>query len=198
MRRSPKKAFDPEVLLDPTKEQLHLPPFLIDIGNHFGPKVEDIGQIDIGLFGLRIHIADSSQVDRNAVSLGTFDTDDLVRGDAGGLVDLVSLDNPVFDIAFESSDKPDLLEMKLIEPAEIDIGPIDDEDAVRFKPHPSGRNDVMGFSVADNHTRGDVSPVIQEGMDLNRSLSLSELGPLEEAQAETDGGGVECVERVFE
>jgi hypothetical protein len=35
-------------------------------------------------------------------------------------------------------------------------------------------------------------------MNLDCSLSLSELGPLEEAQAETDGGGVECVERVFE
>ena len=95
-------------------------------------------------------------------------------------------------------DKQNLLEVKLIESAEIDVGPIDNEDAVRFKARPSSRNDVMGFSIGDNHTARDVSPMIQEGMNLDCSLSLSELGPLEKAEAETDGRGVECVERIFE
>jgi len=56
----------------------------------------------------------------------------------------------------------------------------------------------MGFAVADNHTRGDVSAMIQEGMNLDRSLSLSKPRPLEEAQAQTNGRGVQCVERIFE
>ena len=111
---------------------------------------------------------------------------------------LLSSDNAVLDAAFQTTDKPDLLEVKLIEPAEIDVGPIDDQDAVRFKPHPSGRNYVVGFAIGDNHTPGDVSPMIQEGMDLYGSLSLSEPGPSEKTETETDGRGVERVERIFE
>jgi len=56
----------------------------------------------------------------------------------------------------------------------------------------------VGFAIGDNHTPGDVSPMIQEGMDLYGSLSLSELGPSEQAETETDGRGVERVERIFE
>jgi len=160
--------------------------------------MKDIGQIDVGLFCLRIHVAHPSEGDGDAVGLGALDADDVVRGDPSSFLGLVPLNNPVFDIAFQPSDKPDLLKVKLIEPAEIDVGLIDDQDAVRFKPHPSGCNDVRCFAVGNYGTRGNVSPMIQNCMNLHCSLSLSKPSPSKKAEAKTDDGGVKGIERILE
>jgi len=45
-------------------------------------------------------------------------------------------------------DKQNLLEVKLIESAEIDVGPIDNEDAVRFEPQ-GGATDVADAQMVE-------------------------------------------------
>jgi hypothetical protein len=40
------KGFDSKVLLDPAEEELHLPALLVNIGDGFGGKGKDIGQVD--------------------------------------------------------------------------------------------------------------------------------------------------------
>jgi hypothetical protein len=120
--RGCKKAIGFQVLFNSAKEEFYLPRFVFDIGYLFGIEMKKIAQIDVALFCLRVQVAQPSEGDENAVGLGDLDAYRVVRGDPSGFLGLLLPNNPVFDTAFQASDEPDLLEGKLIEPAELDTG----------------------------------------------------------------------------
>jgi len=73
--------------------------------------------------------------------------------------------------------KPGLLQMDLVQPAVIDVGAVDDQDAVRFQTEFSGHLNFMGFPIGDDDTSGDVALAIKKDVDIQDALGLAKPGP---------------------
>lgn len=76
----PQEAFDLQVLFDPLEEELYLPAGFIDIGDLQGVQVVDIGEIEVGLATLSVHVPDSAEFDGKDLCMGTRESDGLVGG----------------------------------------------------------------------------------------------------------------------
>ena len=55
------ECFDPQVLLDPLKEQLHLPTAFVEVGDGEGREVEVVGQKDEETLVFLVKIANATQ-----------------------------------------------------------------------------------------------------------------------------------------
>ena len=58
--------------------------------------------------------------------------------------------------------------------------------------------DLVHLAVADVDERGNRAPEVQQGMQLDGCLGFAKRRPVEQTQAQIDGGGVQCVNRILE
>ena len=70
--------------------------------------------------------------------------------------------------------------MELVEPIKIHIGSVHDIDCTRFRNKVIKNVDIMNFAVCDPYESWDVTPQIQEGMQLYGTLGCSKSSPWED------------------
>lgn len=82
-----------------------------------------------------------------------------------------------------------------IKPFEIQVSPIHDIECSRLDRKKVEGLDLVEFAVGNVDEGRDIATQIQQGMQLYRSLGLSEVGPWEHGEAQIDGRciqGVDC------
>lgn len=108
-------------------------------------------------------------------------------------------DNPVTLMFEGSSHEEGAAVLQLVEPGEAEIGTIKAVDAVRDGLNVmTGDRQVVGQPIGHHQEIGEMAAVVQLAMELDGPFLFTKAGPVEDTQAEIDGGGVEGKERIVE
>ena len=88
--------------------------------------------------------------------------------------------------------------MDRVQPGEVQVGAVQDVECSRFECDLIEDVDVVDFGVGDEDDGGDVVLQIEQGMELDSALVLSELCPREEGKTQIDDGRVQGVHGLIE
>lgn len=94
-------------------------------------------------------------------------------------------------IPLDPRDEVGPLKMDGLKPAEVQVGSVEDDDAVGQDMHISCYVDLVHSGAGDHGEGRDLVVGIQDSMKLDRSLPPPEFRPGENAQAQRDDRGIE-------
>ena len=192
----PVEGFDTQVLLDPLEKELHLPPRLVPLSNGERRQREVVGEEHEPLAGIGIGVADPSERQRVARGgLRSRQHDGLIAPDPRGLVDGVRVPADKLEVGLGPRDEegPPCLESK--EPAEIEVAAVQHVVCPRERDQHIEGLDVVQLAVGNVDNLRDVPAQIEQRVELDGPLGLTEPGPREERQTEIDRRRVEGVHR---
>lgn len=193
------KGLDPEVLLDPFKEQLDMPTTLVDAGNGYCGQPEMVGNEDQTLACFWIDEADSSEFPGVIpFALGGLQADTLVATQATGFVNRAGFADVEGHVALGPRYEECSSSMNMIEPCKIDVSTIHDIDASRFENDSVKNVHVVDASVGNVHEHWDRALQIDHRMQFDRGFGLPEMRPREHRKAKVNCRGIECVNHLLE
>ena len=193
------KLLDAQVLFDPFEEQLDLPAALVQSGNGQGRQGRVVGQENQGLLGLGVFEANAPQV--LGVVLGcivSVQRNGLIADDAAAPVHLGRVHAPGVHIGFGSSHKEGACLVHLEQASKVQIAPVHDVERAGLQDQDVQHIDLVHLAIADVDEGWDTAAQVQQGMELDSGLGFAKRCPVEQAQTQIDGGGVQCVNRVLE
>jgi len=77
-----------------------------------------------------------------------------------------------------------------VQALEVHVAPIHHVEGPGFHGQDVQYIDIVQFAVADVNKRGDRAAQVQQGVQLHGGLGRAKRRPVEQAQAQIDGGGV--------
>lgn len=197
--RGPIKRLDPQVLFDPSKEQLNAPSQLIEHGDGQRRKDKIIGQEGQVAVVLPIVESDAAQlVRKSAVGIETRKDNSLVTDQVRPLIDGLGIKPAALKIRFGADDKERLALMNDMETGKIEIGPVKDVETAGLVNQVIQDPDIMHFSVCYLDKRRDGASQIEKGMKFDSAFVFAEDSPGEKGKTEVDCCGIEDIDRVFE
>lgn len=139
--------------------------------------MKDIGEKHVVLSGFKILVTHWPKLDGAIICLGASQLDGLVRGQTFGFNHLATLDNPVLDPLFYTSDKEDLSLAQFIEAGKIQVTPVQYYDRESKKSQELSHRDIGHFGGCNLDKCRDVAVVIQQGMHFDATFGGTKLGP---------------------
>ena len=193
------KALDAQMLLDPFEEQFHLPAALVQCSNGQGRQRRVVGQKHQRLARLGVFVADAPQM------LGivggyvkTVEANRLIADHSRASVGLGRVHALGIHPAFGAGHKERSRLMYLEESPEVQVTPIHHVKRSRFDRQDVEHFDIAHFAVADVNEGRDRSTQIQQRVHLHRRLGAAKRCPVEQTQAQVDGGRIQRVDRRIE
>ena len=157
------------------------------------------GQEDQRFLGIGIFEPDTAQVLRvvlcNTVSV---QGNGLIPDDAAASVHFGRVHAPGVHNDFGSSHKEGACLVHLEQASKVQIAPVHDVERTGLQNQDVQHIDLVHLAIADADECRNGASQVQQGMDLDGSLGFSKRGPVEQAQAQIEGGGVQRVDRVLE
>ena len=193
------ELLDAQVLLDPFEEQLDLPATFVQSGNGQGRQGRVVGQEDQRFLGFGIFEPDTAQV--LGVVLGNIvsvQRNGLIADDAACPVHFGRVHAPGVHIAFGSGHKEGTCLVHLEQARKVQIAPVHDVERAGLQNQDVQHIDLVHLAIADVDECWNGASQVQQGMELDGSLGFAKRGPVEQAQTQIDGGGVQRVDRVLE
>ena len=193
------KLLDAQVLLDPFEEQLDLPAAFVPSGNGQGRQGRVVGQEDQSLLSFGIFEADTAQV--FGVVLGDIvsaQCNGLIADDAACPVHFGRVNAPGVHVAFGVGYNQGTGLMHLKQASKVDVATVHHVELTRLQDQDVQHIDLVHLAVADVNEGGNRAPEVQQCVQLDDCLGFPKRRPLEQAQAQIDGGGVQRVDRVLE
>ena len=194
-----KKLLDAQVLLDPFEKQFHLPAAFVQRSDGQGRQACVVGQEDQSLLGLGIFEPDTAQV--FGIVFGDVvpvQCNGLIADDAACPVHLGRVHAPGVHVAFGAGDKEGSRLMHLKQASKVDVAPVHDVERARLQNQDIEHIDLVHLAIADVYEGRNRAPEVEQGVQLDGCLGFAKRRPLEQAQAQIDGGGVQRVDRVLE
>ena len=188
---------DSKVLLDPFEEQLDLPAALVKRGDSQRWQEHVVGEEHQGLAGVGIFEADTPQV--LGIVLGHVEAvqgDTLIAHHTRCSVGGGGVDTPGIHAAFRPRDEESTSLMHLVEPSEVEVTAIHDIEGACFEEQQVEHIDLVQLAIADVNEGRNGAAQIQQGMHLDGGFGRAKGRPVEQAQAQIDRGGIECIDRV--
>ena len=187
------------MLLEPFEEQLDLPAVFVQCGN--GQRWQDkvVGQEDKRLATFRILETDAAQVLWIILrGIKAIERHSLVADDAGGLVHRmrVNASGVQVDLGACHEEAPGL--MQTVQPSEVQIASIHDIKGACLDWQEIQNVDLVHLAVADVDKGWDGATQIQQGVQFDGSLGLAKRCPVEQAQTQIDGHGIQRIDRVLQ
>lgn len=193
------KVLDPQMLLDPSEEQLDSPTHLVEHGNCQGRDLKVVGEKDQFPFGFRVVVADFSQKCRKGVSrFGETRFADMVASQTGEAIHRQRVVPGELQYAFSSRDEEGARVCNEEEAGEIHVAAIHQIECARFKQQAVKPAHVMLTCSGDVDAGWNRTPQVDLGVHLDARHGLPEGGPWEEGQREVDGRRVEGIDGVVE
>ena len=90
------------------------------------------------------------------------------------------------------------IEVQRVQAGEVEIGTVHDVEGAGFRCHDVEDVDIMEFSFGDVDESRYVSAQVEECVQFDGCLGLSEPRPWEEGQAQVYGRGIECIDGIVE
>ena len=194
-----KKLLDAQVLLDPFEEQLDLPAAFVQSGNGQGRQGGVVGQEDQSLLGCWVLEPDTAQVFgvvlRNVV---TVQCDGLIADKTAAPVHLGRVNAPGVHVAFGAGHKEGAGLMHLEQACKVYVASVHDVERSWLQNQDVQHIDLVHLAIADVDEGRNRASEVQQGVQLDGCLGFAKRRPVEQAQAQIDGGGIQCVDRVLE
>jgi len=142
---------------------------------------------------------DTAQVLRVAIAgLRSGQHNGLIAAQPGGLVHGAGVDTAKQQIGFAPDDKERLRLMQGEPASEVGEAAIHDVEAAGFGYQNVEHIDLVHLAVADVDEGWNVAAQVEQRMHLDGSFGGAEMSPRKDAQAQVDGGCVECVDRLLQ
>lgn len=182
------------------KKQLDFPAVAVDGGDGQGGQFELVGEEAELAVALLIVVDDQAQeVGARLSGLVGGEADELVGAYAvlaGMRGNRALLDDLVGGVGFGPRHEVDALLRPALEQRVVVVAAVHSHNAVcRQVQHP-GNLYVADLAVGDQSKGGKVAVVVEQAVQLHRSLGLAKLSPREEAQAQVDGAAVQAQQLV--
>ena len=193
------KLLDAQVLLDPLEKQLDLPTTFVQSGNGHGRQACVVGQKDQRLLGDGVFESDTAQVLRVVLgSIVPIQRNGLIADDAAAPVHFGRVNAPGVHIAFGAGHKEGPCLMHLKQANKVQVAPVHDVERSRLQNQNVQHIDLVHLAVADVDEGWNTTSQVQQCVELDGGLGFAKGSPVEQAQAQIDGGGVQGVDRVLE
>ena len=190
------KTLDAQVLLDPFEEQLHLPAALVQRGNGQRRQRRIVGQKHQRFSRYGVFVSDAPQMFRVVAGhVKPVEMNGLIAYHSRGSVGLGRVHAPRVHAAFGAGYKERSRLMYLVKPAEIQVASIHHVKRPRFDGQDVEHVDIAHLAVADVNESRNRATQIQQRVHLHRRFGAAKRSPVEQAQAQVDGGRVQCVNR---
>jgi len=187
------------MLLDPAKEQLHLPTTLIELGNSERGQEKIVGQKHQALLARMIVVPHSPKaLGIAAFGNGIVERDDLIRSKAGGLVDRLREKALTIESFFGPSHEEGSRLVESVESSKIEISAIHQVNGAGFPEELVEDVDFVNLSAGHNHHGGNGAAKIQQGVQFDGRFAAAELSPRKQRQAQIDSGSIESVDGLIE
>ncbi len=196
----PDEALDAEVLPQRFEEQLDLPAVLVDPRDGRGAEPEMIRQEDQAITVRQDHFDATQGLPRGVLRSGMRrpQRDPLIRHHAAPFREGVPLDDVVGGGVLHSGDEEHAGGGQPVEPREVEIAAIEDQDRAGPKRLLPRDGDLVALALGYHERRGEVAVVVEGEMQLDRALGPAKRRPLEDLSAEINDGGVERHQLVLE
>ena len=188
------ELLDSQMLLDPFEEQFDLPAALVQSGDSQRWQGRVVGQEYEGLARLWIFEANAPQL--LGVVLGhveSIEGDTFIAHHTGSSVGRAGVHASGIHAALGSRDEesPDL--MQFVQPSEVEIATIHDVKCACLDGQEVQHIDLVQLAVADVDESRNSAAQVQQRVQFDGGFSRTKRRPLEQAQAQIDGGSVECI-----
>lgn len=194
---SSEERLDPQLLLYPPGKKFDLPPLLVEQGHVFRRKEEIVGQECEFLFVLDVEESDTTEF--VGVMLGGVvprQNDSLVGTHPGHLVDGLGIHATILQIRLGPCDEEGQTKRESMKTFEVEIPSNHHVIRSRFGNEFVENMHDVSLPVCDLDERGDVLPLILQGVEFEGGLSFAETCPRKKGKALADRRGVEGVHRV--
>ena len=193
------EVLDPEMLLDPSEEQLDAPTHLVEHGNGKGRDLQVVGEEDQFPFCFRVVVAHFSQKGGKGVSrFGETGFADMIAPQAGEAIHRQRVMPGELQLALGPCDEEGPCVCNEEEAGEIHVAAIHQIERSGFEQKAVEPANVVLACSGDVDAGWDRTPQVDLGVHLDARLGLPEIRPREECQREVDGGRIECVDGVVE
>jgi len=185
------------MLLDPSEEQLHLPPRPIQGGNGQGGQLPLIGQEDQRLAGVGILVTDPPEMGRIAfVGIEAFEHHGLVADDSTAALDRLGVEPPGSQVALGPDDKEAASLVEAPEPFEVEVPPVHDVEGAWFGEQQVEHVDIVQLAIGDVDEARDGPAEVEQRMQFGGRLGRAKRRPGKQGQAEVDGRGIQGIDGV--
>ena len=185
-----------EMLFYPSEKKLHLPSLFIQQGYVTGLDCKVVGQEREGPLQFRGIVNDPSertrillfgQIARKAYLLVK---QDIIRA----FEQVFAVDNVVVEARLLPDDKERVDQVDPVQPGKVIIPFVKDVERIRLIWNVIHRIHIVDFRFRDMNVGRDLGHNVKQRVYLDAPLGLSEVSPLEQAQAEINGCGVKRIE----
>ena len=187
---------DPEVLLDPFKEQLDLPPVFIKESDVLGCKIEIVRVVSERAVQVRSIVDDTPDLAWVLLLVLLLRKDDgLVTKDIVFSVKNIFASNDfIFRTLLLTDDKEGSKYSNLVKSGKVKVASVKDIACQRLVCEPVHGIDIMHVGIGDSVEYGNFRDDIHLSVDLDARLRASELRPAKERHAEVDSCGIHGIE----
>jgi hypothetical protein len=181
-----------QVLLDPPKEQLDLPPALVNRGYDQRRQSEVVGQEDQREVAVGLVVADAAQLGRVTLAgFGRVQADGLIATQAGGLVHPPRFAPVESGVAIGPGHEPSPGLMNPPPANAIEVSPVEDVVTARNEYDIVQEIDIVPLARAERAERGQRGVDRQHRVALHRRLRSLPAHPRKNRQAQLDQAGVD-------
>src|ERR1019366_4909661 len=120
--------------------------------------------------------------------------DGVIGADASALVHLARVTSLQYDVLLRAHHEERCAESEHVQPAEIDVAAIHDIECTSLRHDLVEHVDVMHLAICNADKRWDIAAQIQQRVQFDSGLVLTEPCPREQREAEIDGGGVQRIQ----
>ncbi len=188
------KTLDAQVLLDPFEEQFHLPTTFVQSGDRQWRQGHVVGQENQRLARPRILETNAPQL--LGIILGNvkaIERDTLIANHAGGSLGRSRVHPPGIHTTLGARDKERASLMEFVQPRKVQVAAIHDVKSAGFDQQNIEHVDITHLAVADMNESRNRPAQIQQRMHFYRCLRRAKWCPVEQAQAQIDGRGIQRV-----
>ena len=190
------ELLDAQVLLDPFEEQLDLPAVCVQGENCQGRQGRVVCQEDQRFLGFRILEAVTAQVLRVVLgNIVTVQSNGLIADDATAPVHFGRVHLPVVKIAFGSDHKEGACLVHLKQASKVQLALVHDVERAGLQKQDIQHIDLVHLAIPDMDKCWNGVTQVQQGLELDDSLGFANRSPVEQAETQIDGGGLQCVNR---
>ena len=187
------------MLLDPAKEQLHLPATLIELGDGERGQEKIVGEKHQAVLTQSIVIMNPPKpVGITSLGNGIVERDDLVRAQARSLVDGLREKALTIEALFGPSHEEGTRLVHAVESSKIEVSAIHQVNSAGFPDQLVQDVDLVDLPAGHNDHRGNAAPKVQQGVQLDGRFVAAELSPRKQRQTQIDRGGIERIDGLIE
>jgi hypothetical protein len=193
------KALDAKVLLDPFEEHRHLPAALVEGADGRGRQAGVVGQEDQCPARLGVFEADAAKVLRIVGGrVEAVEHHALIANHPIGAVRGVRVDPSRIHVRLGAGDEERTGLMHRVQAPEVHVAAIHDVETARLDEQQVEHVDIVQLAIADVDEGWNGAAQIEQGVQFDGRLVGTKRRPVEQAQAEIDGGRVQRIDARIE